>query len=94
MVFWRVSAIRPCRVTVNDADEVAHSVEVSAASLYEAEAAALRAFRAEDWAADALTPNAMLRVEVQLPPVVHDVPVCREKDVHRVRGRGSVVRIH
>jgi hypothetical protein len=30
--------------------------------------------RDEGWS-DALTPNATLRVEVQLPPIVHDVPL-------------------
>lgn len=60
---------------VRDVDGVLHEVEVAASSLYEAAAAALSAFRQEKWAADALTPNAILRVEVRLPPVVHEVPL-------------------
>ena len=60
---------------MTDADGIRHSVTVSAASLYEAAAAAIAAFRQEPWSAPALTPNAVLRVEVQPPPIRHDVPV-------------------
>jgi hypothetical protein len=70
-----VPPARSCRVRVRDADGVLHEVEVAASSLYEAAAAALAAFRQEPWAAAALTPNATFRVEVRLPPVVHDVPL-------------------
>jgi hypothetical protein len=38
-------------------------------------AAALAAFRSEKWAADALTPNAVLNIELQVPPIVHTVPL-------------------
>ncbi len=67
--------LRSCRVSVRDVDGVAHEVEVSAETLFEAAAAGLAAFRQEGWAAAALTANATLRVEVQLPTVVHDVPL-------------------
>jgi hypothetical protein len=50
-------------------------VTVQGASLYEAAAAAIAAFRTEAWAADALTPNAVLNVEVLAPPVLHAVPL-------------------
>jgi hypothetical protein len=36
---------------------------------------AVVAFREQDWAAEVLTPAAVLRVEVHPPPVVHDVPL-------------------
>ena len=36
---------------------------------------AVTAFRQQGWATDALTLNAILRVEMQLPPVVHEVPL-------------------
>jgi hypothetical protein len=62
-------------VTVRDIGGTAHHVDVQASSLFEAAAAAVAAFRQQGWAADALTPNATLRVEVQLPPIVHDVPL-------------------
>jgi hypothetical protein len=44
-------------------------------TLFEAEAAAVAAFRHQGWATDALTPNAVLHIEVQLPPITHDVPL-------------------
>ena len=56
-------------------DGTTHTVTVSAATLFEAAAAAVSAFRREPWAADALTPTAVLHVEVQVPPVAHDVPL-------------------
>jgi hypothetical protein len=54
---------------------VTHAVTVTAATLFEAAAAAIAMFRQESWAADALTPNAVLHLELQLPPIVHDVPL-------------------
>lgn len=60
---------------MKDLEGASHQVEVLASTLYEAAAAALAAFRQQGWAEDALTPNAVLRVEVQLPPVVHEVPL-------------------
>jgi hypothetical protein len=50
-------------------------VEVQGETLFEAVAAGVAAFRSEPWAADALTPTAILRVEVQLPPITHNVPL-------------------
>ena len=68
-------ASRACRIWITDIHGNTHSVSVHASTLFEAAAAGLAAFRQEGWAADALTANAVLRVEVQLPPVTHDVPV-------------------
>jgi hypothetical protein len=67
--------MRTCRVTVRDLDGTVHRVEVQGSTLFEAAAAAVAAFRQYAWAAGALTPAAVLRVEVHLPPVVHDVPL-------------------
>ena len=66
---------RACKVTVTDIHGVTHAVTVSGATLFEAAASAVALFRREAWAADALTPNAILHVEVQLPPIAHDVPL-------------------
>jgi hypothetical protein len=66
---------RACRVTISDVDGVAHHVDVQGTTLFEAAAAAVALFREQGWAARALTANAVLRVEVRLPPVVHDVPL-------------------
>jgi hypothetical protein len=62
-------------VSLRDLDGVTHTVTVQGSSLYEAAARAVAAFREQGWAADALTPNATLRVEVHAPPVVHEVPL-------------------
>ena len=42
-------AVRTCRVTITDMEGVAHSVSVTAASLYEAVALGLAAIRRDDW---------------------------------------------
>jgi len=68
-------ASRLCLVSVRDLDGITHSVTVNGATLFEAAAAAIAIFRQEPWAAAALTRNAVLRIEVPLPPVVHDVPL-------------------
>jgi hypothetical protein len=66
---------RACIVSVRDPEGVTHSVRVQASSLFEAAAQAVAAFRDQGWAAAALTPAAVLRVEVHSPPVVHEVPL-------------------
>src|ERR1700747_1389555 len=43
--------IRTCRVTVQDLDGVTHTVEVTAATLYEAVAQGLAAIRGNEWVA-------------------------------------------
>ena len=70
-----VSLLRVCRVTLRDADGIAHQVDVQGSTLFEAAAAAVAIFRQQGWAAQALTANAVLRVEVQLPTVIHEVPL-------------------
>jgi hypothetical protein len=70
-----VAAVRTCRVTLKDVDGGSHAVTVQGTTLFEVAAAALSAFRSEKWAADALTPNAVLNIEVQVPPVLHTVPL-------------------
>jgi hypothetical protein len=79
-------ASRACRVSVTDVDGLGHTVTVSASTLFEAAAEAIAVFRREPWAAHALTENAVLRIEVQAPPVIHDVPL---KAVERWRNGPS-----
>jgi hypothetical protein len=67
--------VRACRVSVTDLQGVTHSTEVQASSLFEAAAGAIAAFKLEGWAAEALKPNTILRVEIRLPSVIHDVPL-------------------
>jgi hypothetical protein len=64
-----------CLVSVTDSDGIRHSVSVTASSLFEAGAAGLAAFRREPWAGNTLSPHTTVRVEVQPPPIVHDVPL-------------------
>jgi hypothetical protein len=66
---------RKCLVSLRDLDGITHSVTVSGATLFEAAAAAIALFKQEPWASAALTRNAVLRIEVQVPPVIHDVPL-------------------
>ncbi len=66
---------RKCLVSIRDLDGITHSVTVTGATLFEAAAAAIALFRQEQWASAALTKNAVLRIEVQLPSIVHDVPL-------------------
>ena len=70
----RATTIRSCRISVKTADDVIHTVEVQASSIFDAAASGVARFRDEGWI-DTLGANAVIRVEVQLPPVVHDVPV-------------------
>lgn len=70
---WRRSV--PARVSVRDSDGVTHTVEVTAATLYEAAAQAVAAFEQEGWASEALTTAAVLDVEVISPSVHHRVPM-------------------
>jgi len=66
-------AIRTCRVTCRDGQGVDHSVEVSAQSLYEAVAQALRVFQESDWT-EALEGRASaVLVRIKQPEVEHTV---------------------
>src|SRR2546430_15392564 len=44
-------SVRSCRVTIQDMDGVSHTVEVTAATLYEAVAQGLAAIRVNEWVA-------------------------------------------
>ena len=65
---------RRCAVTVTDLSGIRHSVDVEAASVYEAAAVALQALRASPWAG-AIGPATSLVVEVFEPAVRHTVTV-------------------
>jgi hypothetical protein len=65
--------VRACRVTITDTEGVAHTVEVTASSLYEAVALALTALRGNQWAGgipDGFNP---VKVKVTDVPVEHEV---------------------
>ena len=65
---------RRCKVSVRGVDGITHAVEAESTSLFEVAAQAVALLREEGWT-DALTPNAILHVEVQLPPIIHQVPL-------------------
>lgn len=75
MLSCSVPSARSCQVTVKDIAGITHTVTVTASSLFQAAATAPTVFRKESWAAEALTRNATLRVEVQMPAVLHEVPL-------------------
>ena len=62
-----------CKVSVADIAGVEHSTEVSAGSLYEAVAAALASLKKDDWVGEIGGGLTTVRVEVQQPPVTHEV---------------------
>ena len=49
--YFAFMQVRSCRVTIRDIDGIAHTVEVTASTVYEAVAQALAALRGHDWVA-------------------------------------------
>jgi hypothetical protein len=68
-------AVRPCRVTCSDTQGVERTVEVTAQSLYEAVAQALRVFREGDWGEDSNRIPASVVVTINQPQVEHRVRI-------------------
>jgi hypothetical protein len=64
---------RTCTVTVEDIQDVEHSVEVTAETLYEAIAMALAALQQDNWVAEIGQGLTTVSVLVQQPPVKHEV---------------------
>jgi hypothetical protein len=69
----RAMAVRSCRVTIQDMDGVDHTVQVSAATLYEAVARGLSALRQEEWVAGIAQGLNVVKVSVISTPVEHAV---------------------
>jgi hypothetical protein len=65
--------VRSCRVTIQDMDGVSHSVEVTAATLYEAVAHGLAAIRGNEWVAGIAEGLNSVRVSVADVRVEHEV---------------------
>jgi hypothetical protein len=80
------SVVRKCKVSVADIEGVEHSTEVSAASLYEAIAAALTSLRKDDWVGEIGRGLTTVKVEVQQLPITHEV---RMKDFQAWLERNS-----
>ena len=65
--------VRSCRVTIQDMDAVSHTVEVTAATLYEAVAQGLAAIRGNDWVAGIAQGVNVVKVSVADVRVEHEV---------------------
>jgi hypothetical protein len=66
-------ALRSCRVTVQDFEGISHTVDVTAASLYEAVAQGLAAFRGDRWVTDFGERFGVVKVSVAEIRVEHEV---------------------
>ncbi len=66
-------AVRSCRVTIQDMDGVTHTVEVTAATLYEAVAQGLAAIRGNDWVVGIAQGVNVVKVSVADVRVEHEV---------------------
>jgi hypothetical protein len=75
-----VVALKTCKVSCFDLNKVEHTVEVSAASVYEAVAQALRIFRDNEWVDDLGHGQTAIVVKVKHPEIEHTV---RVKDFER-----------
>jgi hypothetical protein len=65
--------VRSCRVTIRDMDGVSHTVEVTAATLYEAVAQGLAAIRGSEWVAGIAQGLNVVKVSVADVRVEHEV---------------------
>ena len=77
-------AIRSCRVTIEDMEGIAHSVEVTAESLFEAVAQGLAALRGKDWV---MGLRDVVRVSVAEVRVEHQVKLSEFTQWLERRGR-------
>jgi hypothetical protein len=68
-----VVVLRTCTVAVKDIQDVEHSVEVTAETLYEAIATALAALQRDKWVGEIGQGLTTVSVLVQQPPVKHEV---------------------
>jgi len=65
--------VRSCRVTIQDMDGVSHTVDVTAATLYEAVAQGLAAIRGNEWVAGIARGLNAVKVSVADVRVEHEV---------------------
>ena len=68
-------ALKACTVVIHDLNDTAHSLDVTAESLYEAIAQALAALRDHDWVGDIGTGLTTVTVKVRHPEVTHVVKI-------------------
>ena len=65
--------VRSCKVTVKDMEGVDHTVEVTAATLYEAVALGIAAIRRDEWVTDLAQGLNTVKVRVTNVAVEHEV---------------------
>lgn len=90
--------VRSCRVTVRDMEGVTHTVEVTAATLYEAVAQGLAAMRGNEWVAGIAQGLNVVKVSVADVRVEHEVKLMEftkwlERDGGSPRERNDRQRI-
>jgi hypothetical protein len=79
--------LRACTVTVHDLNQVGHSLDVTAATLYEAVAQALAALRAQDWVGKIGKGLTTVTVKVRQPEVTHIVKIQDFENWLNARGK-------
>lgn len=67
--------LKACTVVVHDLNETAHSLDVTAETLYEAVAQALATVRGQDWVGEIGSGLTTVTVKVRNPEVTHIVKV-------------------
>jgi hypothetical protein len=67
--------LRACKVTIHDLNAVAHSLDVTAATLYEAVAEALSTLRGHEWVGEIGKGLTEVTVKVRQPEVTHTVRI-------------------
>jgi len=75
--------IKACTVTVHDLNQVGHSLDVTAATLYEA----LAALRAQDWVGEIGKRLTTVTVKVRQPEVTHIVKIQDFENWLNARGK-------
>lgn len=65
--------VRACKVTVKDMDGVSHTVDVTAATLYEAVALGMAAIRTDEWTSGIAQGMNSVKVRVTNVPFDHEV---------------------
>jgi hypothetical protein len=68
-------AVRACRVTCRDAQGIEHTAQVTAQSLFEAVAQALRVFREHEWSDEPNSGSASVVVTIKPAEVEHRVRI-------------------
>jgi hypothetical protein len=72
-----VTTARTCLVAFTDSENIRHSVQVNATTLYEAAALAIAEFRRCGFTANAPGPATRLTVKVTTPATSHEVQVSK-----------------